>query len=83
MVGEAFTLTLAAELGDRSQITTVALSAAGSAFGVTVGALIGHAFATGGAVLGGPNGREGAGVGVAQWWRGWGCTMVEGLVWWF
>lgn len=50
---QAFTLTFLAEWGDRSQIATIALAASKDPFGVIIGGLIGHAFCTGLAVLGG------------------------------
>jgi Ca2+/H+ antiporter, TMEM165/GDT1 family len=50
---EAFILTFLAEWGDRSQITTIALAAHKEPYGVVVGGIIGHAFCTGLAVLGG------------------------------
>uniref|UniRef100_A0A7S3HLT5 GDT1 family protein n=1 Tax=Spumella elongata TaxID=89044 RepID=A0A7S3HLT5_9STRA len=50
---QAFTLTFLAEWGDRSQIATVALAASKNPFGVVLGGLIGHAFCTGLAVIGG------------------------------
>lgn len=45
-------MTFLAEWGDRSQISTIALAAAHDPYGVTLGGIIGHAFCTGGAVLG-------------------------------
>jgi len=53
LVLEASTLTLAAEIGDRSQIATIALGAAANPFGVALGGTFGHCMATGLAVLGG------------------------------
>ena len=50
---EAFVLTFLAEWGDRSQITTIALAAHKDPVGVTIGGVIGHAFCTGLAVVGG------------------------------
>lgn len=40
-------------LGDRSQIATIAMAASKNPFGVVLGGLIGHAFCTGLAVIGG------------------------------
>jgi len=53
LVLEASTLTLAAEIGDRSQIATIALGAAANPFGVAIGGTFGHCLATGLAVVGG------------------------------
>lgn len=50
---QALTLTFLAEWGDRSQIATIALAASKNPLGVILGGLIGHAFCTGLAVIGG------------------------------
>eukprot|EP00981_Chlorochromonas_danica_P000205 scaffold50_cov162-Ochromonas_danica.AAC.23 len=50
---QAFTLTFLAEWGDRSQLSTIALAASRHPAGVVLGGLLGHAFCTGLAVLGG------------------------------
>ncbi|TYZ58459.1 hypothetical protein PybrP1_007977 [[Pythium] brassicae (nom. inval.)] len=50
---QTFLMTFLAEWGDRSQIATVTLSATKDAFGVTLGAVLGHAMCTGLAVVGG------------------------------
>jgi len=50
---QALTLTFLAEWGDRSQIATIALSAAKDPYGVTMGGVVGHGCCTSLAVLGG------------------------------
>lgn len=50
---QAFVLTFLAEWGDRSQIATIALAAARSPVGVTLGGVLGHGCCTALAVLGG------------------------------
>lgn len=50
---QAFTMTFVAEWGDRSQITTIILSARENLLGVITGGVIGHAICTGIGVLGG------------------------------
>lgn len=46
-------MTFLGEWGDRSQITTIALSASKDPFGVVIGALLGHSICTAIAVVGG------------------------------
>ncbi|VDK65536.1 unnamed protein product [Onchocerca ochengi] len=50
---ETFTLTFLAEWGDRSQVTTIMLAARENIYGVVLGTILGHAFCTGIAVIGG------------------------------
>uniref|UniRef100_A0A182Y9L0 Uncharacterized protein n=1 Tax=Anopheles stephensi TaxID=30069 RepID=A0A182Y9L0_ANOST len=50
---QAFTMTFVAEWGDRSQLTTVILSARENVYGVIAGGIIGHSICTGLAVIGG------------------------------
>ncbi|WP_088892216.1 TMEM165/GDT1 family protein [Leptolyngbya ohadii] len=44
VISQAFGLTFIGEWGDRTQITTIALAAANHPVGVSLGAIIGHAF---------------------------------------
>lgn len=50
---KSFTMTGLAEWGDRSQIATIALAASRDLYGVILGGVLGHAFCTGLAVVGG------------------------------
>ncbi|UBF25553.1 TMEM165/GDT1 family protein [Kovacikia minuta CCNUW1] len=53
IVLQAFTLTFMAEWGDRTQIATVALAASNNPWGVTIGAIVGHAICAAIAIVGG------------------------------
>ena len=53
VVLKTFVLTFIAEWGDRTQIATIALAASNNAFGVTLGAIVGHAICAAIAVIGG------------------------------
>ncbi|MCW5317617.1 TMEM165/GDT1 family protein [Nostoc sp. KVJ3] len=53
IVIEAFVLTFMGELGDRTQIATIALAAGNNPIGVTIGAILGHAICAAIAVIGG------------------------------
>lgn len=50
---ESFTLTFLAEWGDRSQVATIVLATSKDPYGVTFGGIVGHAFCTALAVIGG------------------------------
>ncbi|ORZ39943.1 hypothetical protein BCR44DRAFT_1425937 [Catenaria anguillulae PL171] len=50
---ETFVLTFLAEWGDRSQIATIAMAAAGNVMSVILGTIAGHSLCTGLAVMGG------------------------------
>jgi Ca2+/H+ antiporter, TMEM165/GDT1 family len=53
IVTQAFMLTFVAEWGDRTQFATIALAASNNVWGVTIGAILGHALCAAIAVLGG------------------------------
>ena len=50
---QAFTMTFLAEWGDRSQLATIVLAARENVSAVVIAGVLGHAFCTGLAVLGG------------------------------
>lgn len=50
---QTFVMTFLGEWGDRSQIATIAMAAGQDYWWVTLGAMVGHAFCTGAAVIGG------------------------------
>ena len=50
---QSFTMTFVAEWGDRSQLTTIILSARENLTGVILGGVIGHSICTGIGVIGG------------------------------
>ena len=50
---QAFTMTFLAEWGDRSQLATIILAARENVSAVVIAGILGHAFCTGLAVLGG------------------------------
>jgi len=52
-LSQAFMLTFLAEWGDRTQISTIVLAASNNPYGVTVGAVLGHAICAAIAVIGG------------------------------
>lgn len=52
-VTQAFVLTFLAEWGDRTQIATIVLAASNNPYGVTAGAVLGHAICAAIAVIGG------------------------------
>ncbi|NEQ28385.1 MAG: TMEM165/GDT1 family protein [Microcoleus sp. SIO2G3] len=53
VITQAFVLTFLTEWGDRTQFATIALAASNNAYGVTSGAILGHAVCAAIAVIGG------------------------------
>lgn len=53
VISQAFVMTFLTEWGDRTQFATIALAASGNVYGVTTGAILGHAICAAIAVIGG------------------------------